>query len=120
MELGGGAGDVGGVVLFKENGVELGRLYACGGGARSQVWLQIKADILGCEILPVKAEEPGAMGSAILGFAAVTGRNPFEVASCFWQYGEPIKPDAKHRDYYNQRYEFYKTLRSLYTQHKKC
>lgn len=101
-----------------ESGVELGRLYACGGGARSQVWLQIKADILGCEILPVKAEETGAMGSAILGLAAVTGRDPFEVASCFWQYGEPIRPNAEHRDYYNQRYETYKTLRNLYTQYK--
>ena len=101
-----------------ESGVELGRLYACGGGARSQVWLQIKADILGCEILPVKAEETGAMGSGILGLAAVTGRDPFKVASCFWQYGEPIRPNAEHRDYYNQRYETYKTLRNLYTQYK--
>jgi len=101
-----------------ENGVELGRLYACGGGARSQVWLQIKADILGCEILPVKAEETGAMGSAILGLAAVTGKDVFEVASRFWQYGEPIRPNAEHRDYYNQRYETYKTLRNLYTQYK--
>lgn len=101
-----------------ENGVELGRLYACGGGARSEVWLQIKADILGCEILPVKIEETGAMGSAILGLAAVTSRDPFEIASVFWQYGEPIQPDSERRDYYSQRYELYKTLRNLYMQHK--
>lgn len=102
-----------------ENGVKLERLYACGGGARSQVWLQIKADILGCEILPVKVEETGAMGSAILGFAAVTGKDLFEVAERFWQYGELIRPDAKRQVFYNQRYEVYKTLRNLYMQNKK-
>ncbi len=101
-----------------ENGVELGRLYACGGGARSQVWLQIKADILGCEILPVKTEETGAMGSAILGLAAVTGTDVFEVASRFWRYGEPIQPDKARQTLYNERYETYKTMRNLYTQYK--
>ena len=102
-----------------QNGVELGRLYACGGGARSRVWLQIKADILGCEIIPVKIEETGAMGSAILGLAAVADKDPFEVASCFWKYDDPIRPNSEYKEYYNQRYEFYKTLRNLYTQHKR-
>lgn len=97
-----------------ENGVRLNRLYACGGGARSSVWLQIKADILGCEIIPVKREETGAMGSAILGLAAVTGENPFAIAKRFWQYGDPIHPNVEHRSFYNERYQIYKSLRGLY------
>ena len=40
-----------------QTGEEL-RLYACGGGAKSAVWLQIKADIWNREILPVETEEP--------------------------------------------------------------
>ena len=99
---------------LEENGVQLQRLYACGGGARSQVWLQIKADILGCEIIPVKCEETGAMGSAILGLAAVTGENAFEIAKRFWQYGAPITPNKEHASFYNQRYAFYKMLRTAY------
>jgi len=66
------------------HGVCFHKLYACGGGAKSKVWLQIKADILGCEIIPVMAEETGAMGSAILGIAAVTGESPFAIAKRFW------------------------------------
>ena len=58
------------------------------------------------------------MGSAILGLAAVTGRDPFEIASCFWQYGESIQPDAVRQNLYNKRYETYKTLRKLYMQYK--
>lgn len=99
---------------LQENGVSFERLYACGGGAKSPVWLQIKADILGCEIIPVKSDETGAMGSAILGIAAVTGENPFAIAKRFWKYGEPIQPNAEHAKFYNQRYEVYKALRAAY------
>lgn len=99
---------------LKENGVGFQRLLACGGGARSQVWLQIKADILGCDILPVLTQETGAMGSAILGLAAVTGEPVFEIAGRFRRCGEPIHPNPKHQAIYNKRYETYKKLRAVY------
>ena len=99
---------------LNQAGVNFHRLFACGGGARSAAWLQIKADILGCEIIPVKSEETGAMGSAILGIAAVTGEKPFEVAQRFWKYDAPVRPIPAHAEIYNQRYELYKTLRSFY------
>ena len=95
-------------------GVVIDRLFACGGGARSRVWLQIKADILGCDIIPVNIEETGAMGSAILGFAAVTGGNPMAIGESFLNYGEPIHPNAAHRKIYDRRYEIYKNLRAFY------
>ena len=96
------------------NGVYFHKLYACGGGARSKVWLQIKADILGCEIIPVMAEETGAKGSAILGIAAVTGESPFAVAKKFWQYGKPIVPMAEKQKIYDRKYRMYKAFRQLY------
>ena len=102
-----------------EHGISFERLYACGGGARSPVWLQIKADILGCEIIPVKSEETGAMGSAILGIAAVTGKSPFAVAQQFWKYGEPILPNPAHQESYNNKYQLYKTLRGLYMEQRR-
>ena len=104
---------------LRENGVQFTKLYACGGGAKSQVWLQIKADILGCEIIPVKRDEAGAMGSAILGIAAVTGQTPFKVAERFWQYGQTVKPNAANQAIYAQRYEVYKTLRGLYLERRR-
>ena len=99
-----------------ENGVRFQRLYACGGGAKSSVWLQIKADILGCEIIPVLSVETGAMGSAILGLAAVTGKSPFEIAKQFRRYGETVKADVQRHVFYKKRYEIYKMLRDLYLQ----
>ena len=94
--------------------VSINRLLACGGGARSPVWLQIKADILGCEIIPVKREETGAMGSAILGLAAVLGESPLKLAEAFWQYADPIRPNPEHMAVYTRRYELYKQLRAFY------
>ena len=101
-----------------ENGVTFDRLFACGGGAKSPVWLQIKSDILGCEILPVKSVETGAMGSAILGIAAVTGESPFDIAGRFWKYGEPLRPNPEHQAIYNKKYQAYKTLRGLYMEQR--
>lgn len=97
-----------------ENGVNFQRLLACGGGTRSKVWLQIKADILGCDIVPAQAEETGAMGSAILGFAAVMGVSPLEIAPRFWKYGGTIRPNNAHVEIYNRRYTLYKQLRAFY------
>ena len=99
---------------LRAHGVGFERLFACGGGARSPVWLQIKADILGCEILPVEAEETGAMGSAILGIAAVTGQNPFTVAERFRRCGPVIRPRPKYQAHYDEAYARYRDLRALY------
>ena len=95
-------------------GVAPNRLYACGGGARSKVWLQIKADIWSREILPVKTEETGALGSAILGFAAVTGeKDRLALAKKFVQLGEPMRPDAARVEVYREKFQLYKQLRDF-------
>ena len=99
---------------LQEGNVRINRLLACGGGARSKVWLQIKADILGCGIIPVETEETGAMGSAILGIAAVTGEAPFDIAARFWRHRAVVHPNPEHSAHYTKRYELYKTLRAFY------
>ncbi len=99
---------------LNHNGVYFDRLYTCGGGAKSPAWLQIKADILGCDIIPVKSDETGAMGSAILGLAAVTGESPFDIAERFWQYRQTVTPNPEHQVVYNKKYQMYKVLRDWY------
>lgn len=99
---------------LSESGIDISRMLVCGGGARSDVWLQIKADIFGCDILRVRAEETGAMGSAILGIHAVTGASPFETASRFYSYDRKLTPIAENKEFYSKRYELYKKVRSLY------
>lgn len=90
------------------------RLYACGGGARSKVWLQIKADIWNREILPVATRETGALGSAILGFAAVTGeKDRCKLAEKFVRIGEAVKPNPERVKLYREKFKKYKRLRKM-------
>lgn len=56
---------------LKEAGVEVKALRATGGGARSKVWLQMKADILNIPVTSLRSEEAGAAGSAMLVGVAV-------------------------------------------------
>ena len=55
------------------------------------------------------------MGCAILGFAAVTGEDPFVIAAKFRKYAEPVKPVEENCRIYDQRYEVYKQLRNFWT-----
>ncbi len=100
---------------LSHGGITFSRLYACGGGAKSAPWLQIKADILGCEIIRIPAEETGAMGSAILGFAATQKKPVFQVAESFLHYGESYLPNPENKAIYDKKYALYSCLRECYT-----
>ena len=99
---------------LRENGVTVRRLFAAGGGAQSDVWLSVKANILGCDILPVAEKETGALGSAILGLAAATGRGPLEIAPRFLHYRAAVRPDPERAKIYDRKYQLYKALRAFY------
>ncbi len=52
-------------------GLELGELVATGGGARSDTWLQLKADMCGKVVKTVNISETGCFGAACLAGAGV-------------------------------------------------
>jgi len=93
-------------------GISPGRIYASGGGARSNQWLQIKADIFGREIIPALQEECGALGSAMLAATALGYcKNEAEAVELFVKYKPGVQPNAKHVKAYGELYEEYKKLR---------
>lgn len=90
------------------------RMFACGGGARSALWLSIKADAWNREIIPVLTEETGALGSAVLGFAAITGEKDLcGLAKRFIRHGEPVLPNAGRAEIYAEKLEQYKRFRQV-------
>ncbi len=96
-------------------GIRPDKLFACGGGARSKIWLQIKADVWGIPIIPVQTEETGALGSAILGFAAATGeQDVLKLAKDFIRHGDPILPNMDNHAYYQKQYAQYKKMRRFF------
>lgn len=53
-------------------------LRAIGGGTRSELWLQMKADIMGVPITKVTVRDAPCLGAAILGRRAVEGGAPLD------------------------------------------
>jgi len=52
--------------IFKEMNVPVGEIRLGGGGARSELWRQIQADVYGRVVKTVEAEEGAAYGAALL------------------------------------------------------
>ncbi len=86
-------------------GMKPEKLIATGGGARSDLWLQIKADILGVPITALEGEEIGAAGTAYLAGLAVglyqDGIKTVKERKTFY-------PDSEAKAYYDAQFEQYK------------
>ena len=52
--------------IMRGLGLELSQIRATGGGARSDMWRQIQADVYGAEVVTINAEEGPAFGAALL------------------------------------------------------
>jgi xylulokinase len=50
-------------------------IRSAGGAARSDVWLQIKANVLGTKFVAMECEEPTSLGAAMLAHHGVTGES---------------------------------------------
>lgn len=52
--------------IMEQAGNRLDRMIAAGGGAKTRLWLEIKASLYGCPILTTAAEECSVLGCAML------------------------------------------------------
>ena len=95
------------------NGIHVRELRAVGGGAKSNLWLQIKADVTGCRILSLGVEEAGVAGAAMLaGVAAGVYRTLDEAAPAFVRVRREIEPDPRNHGIYRQNFARYKEART--------
>ena len=51
---------------MEEQGLAINEVRVSGGGARSHIWRQIQADVLGKPVAHTKIEEASALGAAML------------------------------------------------------
>jgi xylulokinase len=74
-----------------------------GGGARSELWNQIKADVLGIDWVPTVRQECGVLGDALVAAAATghIGVDDLAATAKSWQEtAEPVHPDpGRYRRY---------------------
>lgn len=77
------------------------QIIAAAGGARSPLWLQIKADVFDAPIVATEQAECGLIGVAALAHSAL-GRfaDAHEAARALVRYRPPVEPIAANRDRY--------------------
>ncbi len=94
-----------------DSGVHFTKLHATGGGAKSRMWMQMKADILNLPITALKTSDAGTVGSAMLtGVATGVFRNLEEAAAVMVQQRESYYPDPRRHEQYMQVYERYRKV----------
>jgi xylulokinase len=94
--------------ILKQSGYEVKELRVIGGGARSAVHIQLKADVTGMPITILDVTEAGCMGVAMLAKAALTKQNVGEIAK---KWVIPVsKVEPTQHDYYKAKFEIYKNI----------
>ena len=95
-------------------GITVREATATGGGANSDAWLQIKADVCGIPLRTLHSSEGGLCGCAILQASALgTAGSPEEAASIFVRQKRVFLPSkAPHPDY-ERNYRRYEKLYTL-------
>lgn len=90
---------------------EIKEIRATGGGAASDTWLQIKADILNTEITALTCTEIGAAGTAALAGLAINCITDLkEATSKMATVRKVFKPDKDNAETYSAFYRKYKNL----------
>jgi len=98
--------------ILEDSGFRLTDLRAVGGGAKSDIWMQIKADILGAPLSAMRVTEATCMGAAIL---AGSGLGVLDARVAASQWAIPIRtfePKKENASLYEERFSVYKEIYS--------
>ena len=89
-------------IMERASGRRMERVIASSGGAKTRLWLEIKASIYGVPILVPEEAECSVVGCAAL-VATATGRFPRlgDAVSAFVRFGEEVQPNPV----WSERYE---------------
>lgn len=96
---------------LEKAGVWVKKLRAVGGGAKSKLWLQIKADIMGRTIETLHVEEAGTLGTAIIAGRA-TGIYPSDndAIKMLVKGKDIFYPEPSVQTEYEEKYQKYKKM----------
>jgi xylulokinase len=97
--------------IVEEAGNEVGRVHTIGGGARSDLWSQIKADVYGKPVSTFEASEGGILGSVILAGAGVgVYANVRDGAGKCLRLKQTFQPDQSNVERYDYLFELFKEV----------
>jgi xylulokinase len=95
--------------LQRSAGTSLTRLNGGGGGFRSDVWNQLRSDVLGVQLCRVAATDPGTLGAAGLGaVAAGLYSSPQAAFRDLVTIDTHYEPDLTRRNLHDERMALYR------------
>jgi len=99
------------IETLENMGVSIEKIIAIGGGAKSNIWLQIKADITNKKIITLENSEAASLGAAMLaGIAIGEYKNHKDAINTAVRFKNVIKPQKKFLKDYEKRYKVYKEI----------
>ncbi len=102
---------VDGVKALRGLGTDTREFVASGGGARSDAWLQIKADIFGVPFVRLRNSEAGVTGAAMLaGLATGVYASPREAVAAQVRRARVFEPDAVRHARYREKAALHRQL----------
>jgi len=97
--------------LLRAGGVKIDVLRAIGGGAKSKLWLQLKADVTGIPVVTPEVTEAAALGAALLaGLGAGLFASPADAAGRFLRLTHTYIPDPARHEAYSRQFELYQQV----------
>jgi xylulokinase len=97
--------------IFEEMNVPVERIRLGGGGARSDLWRQIQADVYQHAVEVVQAEEGAAYGAAILaGVGASNWRTVDQACDAIVQTAKIVEPNPSNSTILNAAYSTYRKI----------
>lgn len=96
--------------ILKGSGVNIERLRATGGGAKSSIWTQIKADVIGIPIESLETTEASCTGAAILAGVGVGCFDYDEAVKRFVKVVDIFYPDKEKNEIYNKKFSKYEKI----------
>ncbi len=97
--------------ILVEMGVCVDEMMACGGGAKSPIWRQMLADMYGCPVKTVSAQEGPALGVAILaGVGAGVYDSVESACEKMIAVDACCEPIPENTEQYHRFHEIYKAL----------
>jgi xylulokinase len=95
--------------LILDTGLDVNEIRATGGGARSELWRQLQADILGLPVYRTQVDEGPAYGAALLaGVAAQVFANTSDACSVIRLRPEVSRPDDARKKLYERYHSVFK------------
>jgi len=94
------------VRLFREQGIGIKEVVCTGGGAKSPIWNQIKADVLDASYITLKRSEGAVLGNALLAAYGVGEIKDLKQSAGRWvEQKARYTPTAQHHKAYRAIYE---------------